>query len=87
VRGELKPKIEVSTCHVNLLCKVPSGIDSAAHLPRADQWVRGDQFFSSNNGPIAKISENEGSLHLGVCSGCRYWLRNRGRKIGDLVCV
>jgi hypothetical protein len=41
--------------------------------------------FRQTNGPIANISENEGSLHFGVCSGCQYWLRNRGRKIGDLV--
>ncbi len=42
------------------------------HLPRADQWVRGEQFFRQTNGPIAKISQNEGSLHLGVCFGCLY---------------
>jgi hypothetical protein len=42
---------------------------STVHLPRADQWVRGDQFFRRTNGPIAKISENEGSLHLGACLG------------------
>jgi hypothetical protein len=58
-------------------------------LPRADKWVRGDQIFCQTNGPIAiaKISENEGSLQLGVYSGCQFsWDAEVGR-LGVLRCL
>jgi hypothetical protein len=57
----------------NVLIQGTTKLDTV-HLPQADQWqwVRGEQFFRQTDRPITKICQNEGSLHLGVCFGCRY---------------
>jgi hypothetical protein len=43
------------------------------------------KFFPQTNGPIAKIGENEGSLHLGVCSVCPEI--RRSEDWGSCVCL
>jgi hypothetical protein len=42
-------------------------------------------FRQTNDSTIVKIYENEGVLHVGVCSGCPYWPRCGGRNIGGLT--